>query len=65
LTSGLAITTARKRLLNLACELQQDIEPFPASHGDTYRARAMDVHTPADNFDAMIASHESGLPAKA
>ena len=59
------IITARKRLLNLARDLQQGIEPFPASHGDIYRVRAMDVNTPVDNFDAMIASHGSGLLAKA
>jgi len=47
----------RRRLLNLARELQQGIEPFPASHGDIYRVRAMDVNTPVDNFDAVIASH--------
>jgi hypothetical protein len=41
------------------------IEPFPASHGDIYRVRAMDVNTPVDNFDAMIASHGNGLLAKA
>ena len=53
-----------RRLLNLARELQQGIEPFPASHGDIYRVRAMDVNTPVDNFDAMIAGHGSGLLAK-
>jgi hypothetical protein len=63
-TSDLAIITARKRLLNLAGELQQGIEPFPASHGNIYRVRAMDVNTPVDNFDAVIASHGSGLLAK-
>lgn len=63
-TSDLAIITARKRLLNLARDLQQGIEPFPASHGDIYRVRAMDVNTPVDNFDAVIASHGSGLVAK-
>jgi hypothetical protein len=50
--------------LNLARELQQGIEPFPASHGDIYRVRAMDVNTPVDNFYAMIASQGSGLLAK-
>src|SRR5580765_4749485 len=60
-TSDLAIITARKSLLNLARDLQQGIEPFPASHGELYRVRAMDVNTPLDNFDAMIASHGSGL----
>jgi len=49
-------STPRRRLLNLARDLQQGIEPFPASHGDIYRVRAMDVNTPVDNFDAMIAS---------
>jgi hypothetical protein len=43
--------------MNLARELQQGIEPFPASHGEVYRVRAMDVNTPVDNFDAVIASH--------
>ena len=64
-TSDLAIITARKRLLNLARDLQQGIEPFPASHGDIYRVRAMDVNTPIDNFDAVIASHGNSLLAKA
>jgi hypothetical protein len=52
-------------LLNLARDLQQGIEPFPASHGNIYRVRAMDVNTPADNFDAMLASHGNNLLAKA
>ena len=48
----------------MARELQQGIEPFPASHGYVYRVRAMDVNTPLDNFDAMITSHGSGLLAE-
>ena len=62
-TSDQAIITARRRLLNLARDLQQGIEPFQASHGDIYRVRAMDVNTAVDNFDAVIASHGSGLLA--
>jgi hypothetical protein len=54
----------RRRLLNLARELQHGMEPFPASHGDVYRVRTMDVNIPVDNFDAVIASHGSGLLAK-
>jgi len=50
--------------MNLARELQQGIEPFPASHGDVYRVRAMDVNTALDDFDTVIASHGSGLMAK-
>lgn len=64
-TSDLAIITARRRLLNLARELQQHIEPFPTSHGNIYRVRAMDVNVPLDDFDAVIANHGSGLVAKA
>ena len=63
-TSDLAIITARRRLMNLARDLQQGIEPFQASHGDLYRVRAMDVNTAVDDFDAMIASHGNGLIAK-
>ena len=48
----------------MARELQQGIEPFPASHGDIYRVRAMDVNTAVDNFDTVIASQGSGLLAK-
>ena len=48
----------------MARELQHGMEPFPASHGDVYRVRTMDVNTPVDNFDAVIASHGSGLLAK-
>lgn len=40
--------------MNLARELQQGIEPLPASHGDVYRVRAMDVNTPVDNFYTRI-----------
>jgi len=39
--------------------------PFPASHGDIYRVRAMDVNMQVDSFDAVIASHGNGLLAKA
>jgi len=60
----LAIITARRRLLNLARELQQGIEPFPASHGDIYRVRAMDVNTQLDEYDTVIAEHGCGLVAK-
>ena len=48
----------------MARELQHGMEPFPASHGDVYRVRTMDVNTPVDNSDAMIAGHGSGLLAK-
>jgi hypothetical protein len=50
--------------MSLARDLQQGIEPFPASHGDLYRVRAMDVNTAVDDFDAMIASHGNGLRAE-
>jgi hypothetical protein len=59
-----SIATARKRLQNLARDLQHGIEPFQASHGDIYRVRAMDVNTPVDDFDAVIANHGSGLLTK-
>jgi hypothetical protein len=48
----------------LARELKQGIEPFPASRGDVYRARAMDVNTAVDDFDAVIASHGNGSVAR-
>ena len=63
-TSDQAIITARRRLINLARDLQQGIEPFQASHGEIYRVRAMDVNTQLNEYDAVIAEHGSGLVAK-
>jgi hypothetical protein len=63
-TSELAIITTRRRLLNLARELQQGSEPFSASHDAIYRVRAIDVNTALDDYDAVIACHGSGLVAK-
>ena len=63
-TSDQAIITARRRLINLARDLQQGIEPFQASHGEISRVRAMDVNTQLNEYDAVIAEHGSGLVAK-
>jgi hypothetical protein len=51
--------------VNLARELQWRFEPFPVSHGDVYRMRAMDVNMALDNFGAVMASYGSGLLAEA
>ncbi len=60
-TSDQAIITARRRLMSLARDLQNGVEPFPATHGNIYRVRAMDVNTALDNYDAVIAEHGDGL----
>ena len=62
-TSDQAIITARRRLLNLARELQQGIEPFPASHGDIYRVRAMEVNTALDGRSRWRSHRAASRPA--
>jgi phenylpropionate dioxygenase-like ring-hydroxylating dioxygenase large terminal subunit len=64
-TADLAIITARRRLLGVARELQQGIEPYAAHHGEVYRIRAMDVNTQLDEFNAVVETHETGLLAPA
>ncbi len=45
--SDAGITQMRKRLLKMADDLQEGIEPYPASHGSVYRVHAGDALLPA------------------
>jgi phthalate 4,5-dioxygenase oxygenase subunit len=54
-TSDLAVIAARRILLRTIRHLQDGVEPFPAQHGEVYRVRALDVVTPADEIEAVLA----------
>jgi hypothetical protein len=45
--SDSGITQMRKRLLKMADDLQEGVEPYPASHGSVYRVHAGDALLPA------------------
>ena len=57
-TADLAIIVYRRRMLRLARELEQGIEPFAASQGSSYRVRSLDVMDPAETLDELLRTHE-------
>jgi hypothetical protein len=56
-TADLAIIVYRRRLLRLARELEQGIEPWAASHGSSYRVRPLDVIDAASELDDVLRNH--------
>ena len=57
-TADLAIIMYRRRMLRLAHEIQQGIEPFAAAHGDSYRVRALDTLDSAGDLDELLRNHD-------
>jgi phenylpropionate dioxygenase-like ring-hydroxylating dioxygenase large terminal subunit len=57
-TADLAIIMYRRRMLRLANELQQGIEPYAATHGDSYRVRSLDTLDPAEHLDELLKNHD-------
>jgi phthalate 4,5-dioxygenase len=60
-TSDIAIVAARRKLLKLARDLQQGIEPYAARHPDVYAVRALDAVTPDDDFAAVLAENATKM----
>ena len=56
-TSDIAVIAARRRLLKMAADLQNGIEPFGASHGEIYRVRSVDIISPIDTLETLMAQH--------
>ena len=48
----------RRRMLRLARELEQGLEPYAASHGETYSIRALDVVDEAEDMDELLRNHD-------
>jgi phthalate 4,5-dioxygenase oxygenase subunit len=57
-TADLAIIMYRRRMLRLARELEQGVEPYSASHGETYSIRSLDVVDEAEDLDELLRSHD-------
>lgn len=62
-TTDIAVITARRRLIRMACELQDGIEPYAAHHGDLYRVRAAVTTSPEADFHRLLASVADRLVA--
>jgi phthalate 4,5-dioxygenase oxygenase subunit len=56
-TSDKAIITARRRLIQMARDLQEGIEPYAATHGDLYKVRGIDFIAPEHDFFDFLESH--------
>src|SRR5215212_2029262 len=57
-TADLAIIMYRRRMLRLARELEQGVEPYAAAHGDAYRVRALDTVDAAEDLDQLLKNHD-------
>ena len=56
-TSDKAIITAHRRMVQMAKDLQEGIEPYAATHGDLYRVRSIDYTVLEANFLELLAAH--------
>jgi hypothetical protein len=50
------VITARRRLIRMARELQDGIEPYAAYHGDLYRVRSAVTTSTESDFHRLLAS---------
>ena len=56
-TTDMAIIAARRKLLRLARELQEGIEPVAAMQGDMYHIRAIDVVSSESDITSVLEKH--------
>jgi hypothetical protein len=63
-TTDIAVITARRRLLRMARELQEGVEPYAAYHGDLYRVRAAVTTSAESDFHRLLASVAEELVAR-
>ena len=63
-TSDKAIIAARRRLIQMAKDLQEGIEPSAASHGALYKVRSIDFVAPQSDFTEFLEVHNELAVAK-
>jgi phenylpropionate dioxygenase-like ring-hydroxylating dioxygenase large terminal subunit len=63
-TTDIAVITARRRLIRMARELQDGIEPYAAHHGNLYRVRAAVTTSPEADFHRLLATVADDLVAR-
>ena len=57
-TTDAAVIAARRTLIRMARDLQEGIEPQPASHGDLYRVRPLEGVSQAEELRVFFAEQE-------
>lgn len=57
--SDYPIMVARRRLVGLARDLEQGVEPAAARHGDKYGVRAVSIMSKTGDFDELMDEHGS------
>jgi phenylpropionate dioxygenase-like ring-hydroxylating dioxygenase large terminal subunit len=60
-TSDVAVIHFRRLLLTLARDLEAGKEPHAASHGEAYRARAIDINSPIGDFETLVKAYREQL----
>ena len=58
-TTDLAIIAARRRLIQLAKQLQEGTEPYAAGHGDIYFIRSLDCVDVEGNLGPLLEKHRN------
>ena len=56
-SSDVAVIAARRRLMKLARDLENGIEPTAPSHPELYRVRPLDLTSTEPDFGALLAQH--------
>ena len=56
-SSDIAVIAARRRLLKLARDLENGVEPMAASHPELYRVRPLDLVCGEPEFGALLEQH--------
>ncbi len=62
-TTDVAIIAARRRLLKMANDLMEGIEPYPAYHGELYRVRSLDCTSPEPELQRLLEQRSEELVA--
>ena len=63
-TTDVAVITARRRLMRMARELQNGVEPYAAHRGALYRVRAAVTTSAEADFHRLLASVAEDLVAR-
>ncbi|MBV8083801.1 MAG: Rieske 2Fe-2S domain-containing protein [Chloroflexi bacterium] len=60
-TTDIAVIAMRRRMMRMARELQQGIEPFAATHSEAYRVKPIDVNSPHGELAALLDAHRDDV----
>ncbi|MGH2520332.1 MAG: Rieske 2Fe-2S domain-containing protein, partial [Chloroflexota bacterium] len=62
-TTDVAIIAARRRLIKMARDLQNGLEPYAATHGEQYTVRSLDAVSPIAELETILTAFSEELVA--